>query len=76
MVLSVIIGLFPYFFVGTFIEAGNVRLTHYVTKFPYFFVGTFIEAWDVYDKAGDIVGFPYFFVGTFIEAQLRKNCGS
>ena len=37
--------LFPYFFVGTFIEAHR---THWVQEvwqiFPYFFVGTFIEA--------------------------------
>ena len=36
---------FPYFFVGTFIEAGFDELAVYpVLRFPYFFVGTFIEA--------------------------------
>ena len=36
---------FPYFFVGTFIEA-NVETgeSFSITGFPYFFVGTFIEA--------------------------------
>ena len=36
---------FPYFFVGTFIEAYRVDWNRYtVAEFPYFFVGTFIEA--------------------------------
>ena len=36
---------FPYFFVGTFIEAVNYSMYEMHTlKFPYFFVGTFIEA--------------------------------
>ena len=36
---------FPYFFVGTFIEAFKVESTPGRDKpFPYFFVGTFIEA--------------------------------
>ena len=36
---------FPYFFVGTFIEAlFQVFTTGAGDKFPYFFVGTFIEA--------------------------------
>ena len=36
---------FPYFFVGTFIEAtdSGVGASEFVI-FPYFFVGTFIEA--------------------------------
>ena len=36
---------FPYFFVGTFIEAPRLpEPRKYTLKFPYFFVGTFIEA--------------------------------
>ena len=36
---------FPYFFVGTFIEATHIeRLERHIEAFPYFFVGTFIEA--------------------------------
>ena len=37
---------FPYFFVGTFIEAPDIttRNPKDRTIFPYFFVGTFIEA--------------------------------
>ena len=36
---------FPYFFVGTFIEAAFSALSNGVLMpFPYFFVGTFIEA--------------------------------
>ena len=38
---------FPYFFVGTFIEAWQIRgAVTDVRVFPYFFVGTFIEATD------------------------------
>ncbi len=65
---------FPYFFVGTFIEAVMVSsFTIVWLRFPYFFVGTFIEAlFQVFTTgAGD--KFPYFFVGTFIEAG---GCGS
>ena len=36
---------FPYFFVGTFIEAEVLSAyNHGRYEFPYFFVGTFIEA--------------------------------
>ena len=36
---------FPYFFVGTFIEAiGGSSAFEDAVEFPYFFVGTFIEA--------------------------------
>ena len=37
---------FPYFFVGTFIEAetASAMESHLGLRFPYFFVGTFIEA--------------------------------
>ena len=36
---------FPYFFVGTFIEARHgTHLQRLLRQFPYFFVGTFIEA--------------------------------
>ena len=36
---------FPYFFVGTFIEASTTENTTTTeATFPYFFVGTFIEA--------------------------------
>ena len=35
---------FPYFFVGTFIEAFNASDKPLASTFPYFFVGTFIEA--------------------------------
>ena len=38
-------GEFPYFFVGTFIEAQSPPSpTDTMAIFPYFFVGTFIEA--------------------------------
>ena len=38
-------GEFPYFFVGTFIEAAaSQRRQTSLSRFPYFFVGTFIEA--------------------------------
>ena len=36
--------VFPYFFVGTFIEGPRrARLRKRASGFPYFFVGTFIE---------------------------------
>ena len=42
--VSVVTG-FPYFFVGTFIEAGRMEGDVLcIATFPYFFVGTFIEA--------------------------------
>ena len=60
---------FPYFFVGTFIEALLCRGAVLPScLFPYFFVGTFIEAaWALPCIFGWML-FPYFFVGTFIEA--------
>ena len=40
---------FPYFFVGTFIEADtSLAARHLLIRFPYFFVGTFIEAAEDY----------------------------
>ena len=40
-----LVSVFPYFFVGTFIEAGFLHpVKTDVPRFPYFFVGTFIEA--------------------------------
>ena len=61
---------FPYFFVGTFIEAPTVNQASAAVcvKFPYFFVGTFIEAFTWGHSGWYKTGFPYFFVGTFIEA--------
>ena len=61
---------FPYFFVGTFIEAVvSAETSSRRSAFPYFFVGTFIEATQ---RGGNqptaAPRFPYFFVGTFIEA--------
>ena len=39
------LGEFPYFFVGTFIEASTISCGRDGrSRFPYFFVGTFIEA--------------------------------
>ena len=48
-------GAFPYFFVGTFIEARHAGLfIDCGASFPYFFVGTFLEASDEeLDMAGD-----------------------
>ena len=49
---------FPYFFVGTFIEADKRDSVPYVRLvFPYFFVGTFIEA--------DSVGRPFALIHNF-----------
>ena len=41
-----VVKAFPYFFVGTFIEAetASAMESHLGLRFPYFFVGTFIEA--------------------------------
>ena len=53
--------VFPYFFVGTFIEAQfRTGEIHVRAKFPYFFVGTFIEAsmWGV--DGDDPKNFPTF----------------
>ena len=47
-VLSARVSRFPYFFVGTFIEALVITVELVLGElFPYFFVGTFIEAPDV-----------------------------
>ena len=64
---------FPYFFVGTFIEArgGYDHGRSGSDPFPYFFVGTFIEASGAPGSFRGEPGFPYFFVGTFIEAEFR-----
>ena len=60
---------FPYFFVGTFIEAISLGdMVDGTRAFPYFFVGTFIEAGLCTLALPRGGRFPYFFVGTFIEA--------
>ena len=65
-----VVKAFPYFFVGTFIEAQPPKPSSTPTsKFPYFFVGTFIEAETASAMESHLgLRFPYFFVGTFIEA--------
>ena len=69
MGLRVVEGGFPYFFVGTFIEASPIPPPATISRlFPYFFVGTFIEASPIPPPATISRLFPYFFVGTFIEA--------
>ena len=66
---------FPYFFVGTFIEAVSLvgSLDVVCQVFPYFFVGTFIEANFKWLQEKKISKFPYFFVGTFIEATAGAH---
>ena len=66
--------VFPYFFVGTFIEAPSASSSAacLLLGFPYFFVGTFIEAGFRVRLKLAIKPFPYFFVGTFIEASYAE----
>ena len=52
---------FPYFFVGTFIEARETRAGRAnIFTFPYFFVGTFIEASSLTDSFFILNNFPTF----------------
>ena len=52
---------FPYFFVGTFIEANPVWVViSAMILFPYFFVGTFIEALKLRPYQTEAVDFPTF----------------
>ena len=68
---------FPYFFVGTFIEAEWTSSSGRPgVVFPYFFVGTFIEAKNAVTRALPLFIFPYFFVGTFIEASKISPLGA
>ena len=52
---------FPYFFVGTFIEAQKPPDQQRCSmQFPYFFVGTFIEALATSTTQTDTRNFPTF----------------
>ena len=66
--------LFPYLFVGTFIEVFLLHSTGWVVL--RFLAETFIEAPGFTPKPDKSAGISFLFGGGFIEAMKRLRCGS